>query len=135
MAITADQIKGFCEAEWDKWKSDCSGFVKAVAQDIGVPLSGQANDIVDFLEQSVAWEKLGTDGAAAIRYATMDYFVIAGLKASPNGHIAVVVKSPPQVYPVGYWGRLGSAGRKNTTLNWSWTHADLAKVRYYAIKR
>ena len=134
MAITADQIISFCESEWDAWKSDCSGFVKAVAKDIGVSLTGQANSIIDFLDSSAMWENLGADSQKAIKYASQGYFVIGGLNSTPNGHVVVVVKSPPQNYPVAYWGRLGGTGRKNATINWSWSHADLPNVHFYAVK-
>lgn len=135
MAYTADQITGFCEAEWNTWKGDCSGFVKAVAKRLGIQLNGQANGIIDFLESSGNWVKLGISEQQATLYATQGYFAIGGLKATPHGHVVVVVKSAPQTHAVGYWGRLGGTGRKNTTLNWSWTHADLPKVHFYAIKR
>ena len=135
MAYTADQIIGFCEAEWDVWKSDCSGFVKAVGKRLGIQLTGQANTIIDFLESSNAWQNLSADQRQATLYATQDYFVVGGLKAAPHGHLVVVVKSAPQAYAVAYWGRLGGTGRKNTTINWSWTHADLPNVHFYATKR
>ena len=135
MAYTTDQIISFCEAEWDNWKGDCSGFVKAVAKRLNIELNGQANGIIDFLESSPNWENLGADEAKATRYANQGYFVIGGLKANPHGHVVVVVKSAPQAHAVGYWGRLGGAGRKNTTLNWSWSRTDLPKVHFYATKR
>ena len=140
MAYTTEQIRGFCELNWETWKRDCSGFVKAVAQNLGIILPGQANDIVDFLESSSAWENLGTDKSKAMSHATDGYFVVGGLKAAGHGHLVVVVDSHSSTgYPLAYWGRLSSNpqvfGKKNTTINWSWSQADLPNVRFYAIKQ
>jgi hypothetical protein len=133
MATTGDQIIAVCEAEWDAWKADCSGFVKAVATKIGVPLSGRANQIIDHLESAAGWENLATDGPLATTRASQGCLVVAGLKAQPHGHVVVIVQSASQKFPLAYWGRLGTVGRKNTSINWSWNRADLPKVRYFAI--
>ncbi len=133
MADNAQTIISACEAEWDAWKSDCSGFAKAVAGKIGIALSGQANDIVANLKVSPDWENLGTTPAAATAKATQGFFVIGGLKQSPNGHVVVVVKSASELHPVAYWGRLGGTGRKKTTINWSWNRNDLSQVEFFAI--
>jgi hypothetical protein len=134
MANDTDQVVTACEAEWDKWKGDCSGFVKAVAKRLGMTLTGQANDLVDYLEQSPAWLNLGSNSGKAISRAADGYFVIGGLKAEPLGHVVVVVKSKAQPYPVAYWGRYGSVGKKRTTINWSWRHPDLPNVHFFARK-
>lgn len=132
MANDADQILQWCEEEWDRWKSDCSGFVKAVSTRAGESLFGRANQIIDFLGTSNRWENLGADAATATARAVSGSLVIGGLKQRPNGHVVIVVKSAPLNYPVGYWGRLGAVGRKNTTVNWSWNRRDLALVHYFA---
>jgi hypothetical protein len=67
-----------------------------------------------------------------IQFTKMGYLVVAGLKAKLHGHVAVIVDAPPAAYPVGYWCQLNGVGRKNTTINWSWNHADLKKVEYFA---
>lgn len=132
MAYTADQIIEWCETDWDDWKTDCSGFVKAVCQRANIRLQGQANQIIDFLETSPAWEILGAAPAVATSRANSGRIVIGGLKNRPNGHVVLVVKSAPLNYPVAYWGRLGAVGRKNTTINWSWNSSDRPNVHYYA---
>jgi len=120
--------------EWPRWKNDCSGFVHAVADDLGIALSGNANAMVDAMgAKANGWIDLGSDPALAISYANRGFFVVAGLKAAGHGHVAVIVSTPPgSRYPVGYWGRLGGVGREKTGINWSWNHRDLPKVDYYA---
>lgn len=134
MAYTAEQIIQWCESEWDAWKADCSGFAKAVCSHANVQLSGRANQIIDFLETSPAWENLGAAPATATLRANGGRLVIGGLKQQPNGHVVIVVKAAAQHYPVAYWGRLGGVGRKNTTINWSWNTVDRPLVHYFSFK-
>jgi hypothetical protein len=120
-----------CEKVWDDYKSDCSGFVRAVALELKISVvDGPANDIVDSMATD-PWKKL-KDGVEAKGKAEEGNFVVAGLKATPNGHVAVVVGGPlnREKYPSGYWGKLGAQGKKNETLNWSWTLTDLPNVTY-----
>ncbi len=127
-------VKAICEKRWDANKGDCSGFLKAVASDFGIKLTGQANVIIDTMGKP-PWTQLGSDTAKAAQYAKLGYLVVAGLKAIPHGHVAVIVPVTPNPYLTGYWGMLGGIGRKNTTLNWSWNKIDLPKVQYFAIRR
>ena len=125
------KVVAACEKVWDDYKSDCSGFVRAVAVELKITaVTGNANDIVDSMA-SDPWKTL-KDGVEAKQKAEEGNFVVAGLKATPNGHVAVVVGGPlnREKYPSGYWGKLGGQGKKNETLNWSWTLTDLAKVTY-----
>jgi hypothetical protein len=119
-----------CESAFDAWKSDCSGFVKAVASFLGITLSGQANDIVDQI-QKAPWTGL-QDGVQAKNKADLGFFVIGGLKDQPNGHVVVVVQGPiaHSKYPTAYWGKLGGTGKKNTTINWAWDEHDRDQVIY-----
>ena len=119
-----------CEAKWDAHKNDCSGFLKAVATVLGVTLTGQANDIVDQIQKS-PWT-LAKDGLEAKAKAESGFFVVAGLKDTPNGHVVVITPGPVAhgKYPTGYWGRLGGVGRKNTTINYAWSKEDLDSVVY-----
>lgn len=132
MPTTADQIINWCESEWDLWKADCSGFVRAVCARAEVELSGQANHIIDFLGTSPAWENLGAAPATAIQRANGGRLVIGGLKEQSHGHVVIVVQSASLKYPVAYWGRLGAVGRKNTTINWSWNRVDRPLVEYFS---
>lgn len=136
---TAQDIIDACEAEWDAHKSDCSGFAKAVANRLGIALTGMANDIVDEI-QTAPWSPLA-DGPAAAQAAAEGRLVIAGLKGAEqsvpdaHGHVVVVVQGSLAhgLYPSAYWGRLGSVGKKNTTLNWAWREGDRDHLVYGAI--
>jgi hypothetical protein len=124
------RVIALCEKHWQQHRADCSGLLKAVAGDLGIPLTGQANEIIDTLSGN--WTSI-TDGAEAARLAAEGKFVVGGLKAMPNGHVVVVVEGQPNRgrYPRAYWGRLRSVGMKNETINWSWNTADRDKVVYF----
>ena len=125
-----DKITQACEKHWDPHKDNCSGFVKAVATELGFTLTGQANDIVDQLSV-LPWTTV-TCGKQAKEQADLGYFVVGGLKATANGHVVVVVTGPlnREKYPTAYWGRLGGEGKKATTINWAWNSSDRDKVTY-----
>ena len=139
MAVLTSAVNA-CEANWEDHKADCSGFVKAVASDLGVTLTGQANDIVDQI-QIAPWVLLGKDGVAAKQKADAGLFVVAGLRDAPNGHVVVITPGPldpnNSKYPTGYWGRLHGVGRKATTINWAWDedHRDNVIYAYTSIRQ
>ncbi len=126
-----------CEDVWPKDKSDCSAFARDVARDLNVALTGNANDIVDYVRKH--WRRLH-DGVAAKKAADDGAFVIAGLKGSEqaepsvHGHVAVIVAGEldHHKYPTGYWGRLDGVGERNKTINYAWREADRDKVTYSA---
>ena len=127
------KILALCEKHWDAHKSDCSGFAKAVANELKISLSGQANEIVDQI-QKAPWRVLKS-GAEAAAQASVGKLVIGGLKAKPLGHVVIVVPGPlsNNKYPTAYWGSFGGVGKKNTTVNWSWDKNDRDSVIYSAI--
>ena len=141
MHPTAQLIINICEAKWEAEKSDCSGFVRAVAGPLGVKLTGLADEIFDEIH-GAAWTPL-KDGPAAKAAAEDGLFVIAALKGAMNvpaqdhGHVAVVVSgdldTTHRAYPTGYWGSLGSVGMKDTPLNFAWNAASRDKVKYASI--
>lgn len=124
-----DKVVDACEKYWEKYKGDCSGFVKAVALELGVTLTGPANDIVDQIGRA-PWVSLKSGADAAVK-ASLG-LVVAGLKANPHGHVVIVVPGPiaHDKYPTAYWGQLGGVGKKKTTINWSWDQTDRDKVGY-----
>jgi hypothetical protein len=136
IAPNAQKVIDECEAQFETYKSDCSGFVKAVSKKFSVTLTGQADDIVDQI-QGAGWTVLA-DGVTAKAKADLGWLVIGGLKAidhTPprnNGHAVVVVSGAlaSNKYPTGYWGSLGSVGKKNTTINYAWVAADRDNVIY-----
>jgi hypothetical protein len=119
-----------CEAHFDAYSHDCSGFLKAVAGSLGIVITGMADDIVDAI-RTAPWTPL-PDGVAAKAQADQGFFVVGGLKDTPHGHVVVVVQGPLAhgKYPTGYWGRLGATGMKNATINFAWNVADRDKVSY-----
>ena len=126
------QIINACEAEFQNHIDDCSGFAKAVAGDLGITLTGMANDIVDQIQTS-SWTLLA-DGIAAKAQADAGNFVIGGLKDNPHGHVVVVVQGPIDPthgkYPTAYWGSLARKPGKNKTVNWAWDAAERDNVIY-----
>jgi hypothetical protein len=134
-----DRVRDICEAEWPENQNDCSAFVRAVADRLGISLNGQANDIVDHLRADASWRLLD-GGHAAASSASAGALVVGGLrgdqqfKPSNHGHVVVVVAGPlaHDRYPSAYWGRLGGGGAKFETINWAWTEHDRDRVIYAA---
>lgn len=130
-----------CEQEWDAYKSDCSGFLRAVAGRVGIPVPTlDANGIVGWLEGDASGFERLDDGSAARDAAVGGRFVIGGLKGPDHnpprahGHVVIVVGGDLAHgrYPAAYWGSLGAVGRKAATVNYAWTSADRDAVEYYA---
>lgn len=140
--VTPEQIIAECNKQFEPFKDNCSGFVKAVAAKFRVVLTGQADHIVDQMQQA-GWTILN-NGKEAKEKADAGWLVIAGLKskdhdpARNNGHVAIVVKGPLDTthnkYPTGYWGSSGGAAQANKTLNLAWNSKDRDKVKYSAMK-
>ena len=126
------QIINACIAQYEQHIGDCSGFAKAVAAALGVPLEGMANDIVDQI-QAAPWTALA-DGIAAKNQADAGSFVVGGLKDNPHGHVVVVVQGPldtaHQKYPTAYWGSLAGKPGKDQTVNWAWNSTNRDHVVY-----
>lgn len=116
-----------CEAHWDAHKSDCIGFVKAVASDLAISISGNGDGITEYL---CGLPAQNNDGLTASLWAEQDTLVIAGLKGAvhllprTHGHVVIVVpgKLVHGKYALAYWGMLGSKSKKRTPLNWAWNH-------------
>ncbi len=131
------RVRQVCEAQWDAHKADCSGFAKAVAGALGVPLVGTANEIADALRAGAGWVVLA-DGIDAARAAREGRLVVAGLRGeqqrhvSAHGHVVVVVDGvlAHGKYPPAYWGQLGNVGKKDTTLNFAWNAQDRDRITY-----
>lgn len=136
-----DRVKAACEACYAAHTDDCSGFARAVAKMLGVPLEGNANEIVGTLRSGGAWLRLA-DGVAAAASAKAGNLVLAGLRGdeqhhrNEHGHVVVVVESPLPLahdkYPNAYWGSLGGTPGKNQSLNYAWSVDDRDRVTYAA---
>ena len=134
--MSAQKVVDACEKHWEAHKADCSGFVKAVAGELGVQMVGDADSITATI-QSAGWTVL-KDGAEAQAKADLGWLVIGGLKgkdhspARSHGHVVIVVTGTlaQGKYPTAYWGSLGGSGKKKQTLNWSWNKTDRDNVIY-----
>jgi uncharacterized Zn-binding protein involved in type VI secretion len=141
---TPADILAVCQANYPQYTGDCSGFVRACAAALSVPLQGLANQIVQTIQSGNGWQIV--DGPTAAQQSGMGNFAIGGLmgsqQASPDahGHVVVVVSGPLNrgAYPSAVWGALhghasgstsGANGIVNTT-NYAWTLADLPKVTW-----
>lgn len=133
MAESENAVVKACEKHWDKHKSNCSGFVSAVARELSLILIPPANSMVKTITSGGPWIVL-PNGSRAASAADDGRFVVAGLKDDPHGHVVVVVPGTPNrgLYPYAYWGSLGKVGKKNETINWSWSKEDRDKVVYSA---
>lgn len=135
----AQEIIECCERQWDAHKSDCSGFVRAVAGELGYSLTGNADAITAILRAAANQTH---DGTLAAQWAAEGRFVIAGLEghnhvpSRAHGHVVVVVDGQlaHEKYPTAYWGMLGGVGKKAATLNWAWNNTDRDAVVYAAVQ-
>jgi hypothetical protein len=135
----ADQVTIACEKEFPRHSADCSGFVRAVCADLGVAVTGLANDIVNTIRAGGAWTRLA-DGGAAMDSAKSGKLVIAGLRGDEqavpdaHGHVVVVVDGPMahNRYPTAYWGQLHGTGGRFKTLDDAWTARDRDRITYAA---
>ena len=132
-----DRVREACEACFEEHEGDCSAFARAVAHELGVPLHGLANDIVQTLRTGQGSTPL-PDGAAAAASAHNGKLVMAGLKGSEqrpphlHGHVVVVVDGPLDdgLYPRAYWGQLGGTGAEDKSIRWAWRRDDRDRVSY-----
>ncbi len=131
-----EKVRQACVSRYEANKGDCSAFVRAVAGDLGISLTGNADEIVDKI-RGADWS-IVADGRAAKDAAESGLFVLVGLKGADHhqprahGHVAVIVGGglAHGKYPTGYWGSLGGNPGANKTINWAWTEDDRDSVLY-----
>ena len=118
--MLARDIIAACQRNLLEFSNDCSGFVRAVADECGVLLTGDANEIVDTLAGS---SYPLADGVAAATAARRGDLVVGGVKASGHGHVVVVVDGPVRnnKYPYAFWGQYHGVVFKDATLNAGFT--------------
>jgi len=136
-----------CESSWEgKFisgianKNNCSGLVKAVAKELNIAIpNGQADTIVEYLDEHDSWEELASGEAAKIKAET-GHFVIAGLKSSnhspsrASGHVVIVVGGTMyhNKYPKCWSGSTGGAqSNGNKSVGEVWNRTDRDNVHYY----
>ena len=130
-----------CTKHWPDNNGDCSAFVKAVAHDLHLDLTGQANDIYDQIAIS-PWTRIGI-GADAATIAGVSAgegnLVIGASKGQGNGHVAVIVDyrnafdsySPvDRNKAVAFWGSLDSVGQEYFRITKSWKASDMKNVLF-----
>jgi len=147
MPFTAADVTNACTGLWNANQADCSAFVRAVADAVGVQIAGDADDIVGLITSSADWTKCA-DGIAASDAASGAKLVIGGLTAhevgngATHGHVVVVVKPTGPLargkYPYAYWGSLASGkvrtdGGLGTTVNYAFNAAVRDAVHYASI--
>jgi len=131
------RIIAACTKHWPGQTHDCSGFVRAVAADLGVTLTGQANQIYDQIHQR-PWTAIGTGNnttAVAGLSAAEGNFVVGASRGADNGHVAIIVdyQNAFASYPaderntaIGFWGSMRSVGgRDYTKITESWGTATM----------
>jgi len=85
-----------CKTHIDHHANNCSGFVKAVANDFGIHLNGLANDIYKTLNHDLHYVQKYGVGDNAAKEAAKDaaegkYLVIgASRNANGHGHVAII---------------------------------------------
>jgi len=141
--MTPQQVIDACEANWETNKSNCSGFVKAVAASLGVTTfdaGDNADAIVNKLPSAAGWTAL-TDLPTVEANAAAGWFIVAGLQTSGfnpprnNGHVVVVVQGDDPNhpgFPMAYWGTLGAVGKENASIRYAFIPGvDLPNVQYF----
>ncbi len=137
--MSDQRVRGACVTSFAAHKHDCSGFARAVSGQVGVPLDGLADQIVDVLRHGEGWSHI-EDGPAAAEAAAAGKLVVAGLKGAeqhkpdPHGHVAVIVAGELAhgKYPSAYWGSLGGLPGENKTVNFAWRTEDRDRISYAA---
>lgn len=139
--MTKEDIVAACRKWYPSFSNDCSGFVRAVTQELGHPIDGNADTIMTNLARSSAWESI--DRATAVASAAQGKLVIAGLKSSEHtgmtshGHVVIVVDGPlyHDTYPLVWGGSIGSAQSRGTkSVGEVWRRSDRDEVRYYRLR-
>ena len=144
---SADQcIVDACKQAWEGSflpgtpnKDNCSGFVKAVAAQLGIPLPATAD--ADGIASAVAgaWKKVDS-GEEAQRLAANGAFVLVLLKGKDHhpprhhGHVGVVVAGElyRHKYPMMWGGSIGNAqSEDDKSVGEVWNRADRDSVQYY----
>lgn len=139
----AQRVIDACRSLWPARQNACNFFVRDVADQVGITLTGLADDMVDQIQRG-GWSRLA-DGLAAHQAATQGKLVIAGVKAPDfthprnEGHVAVVVAGDMRSgtwAPPGYWGStnpaVASRGGDGSPLSWSFRAEDKDRIIYAA---
>lgn len=140
--MTNEEIVAACRNNYAAYSNDCSAYVRAVTAELGHPVSGNANGIMNELANATAtWENITR--SAAVTAVQTGALVIAGLKSSNhtpprnNGHVVIVVDGPLYrgIYPLCWGGSIGNAQSRGTkSVGEVWNRTDRDAVLYYKLK-
>ena len=139
LAAKRSRVIAACTKHWPENKGDCSAFVRAVGQDLGFPLTGNANAIYEQVAKE-PWIRIGVGAKASTQagiVAGEGKFVIAAEKGQGIGHVVVDYRNAFDSYSevdrnkaVAFWGKLNSVGKEYARITLSWTAADLERVLF-----
>ena len=128
-----------CSSHWQDNKGDCSAFVNAVAKDLGISLTGNANAIYDQISAS-PWVRLGIGPKSVAAAGVAAYegkLVIAARRGKPNGQVAVIVDyrnafdsyAPAEQYKaIAFWGNLDTVGDQYKKITTAFTRKQFSEV-------
>lgn len=143
----AEKIIATCKELFPSKKANCNEFAIAVAAKHKIILTGNADQIVDQIQDKTKGWIIQKDSKEAAARAEEGYFVIGGLKAKDhvpsegkppvvNGHVVIVVAGPlaKDKYPTAWWGSNAGVFPEpgKETVNYAWNKNTIDKVKYSA---
>ncbi|HKQ68486.1 MAG TPA: hypothetical protein VJT73_04065 [Polyangiaceae bacterium] len=117
--------------------NDCSGFLKKVVSDLGHPLTGTADALVDYFRKNFTRVETIPE---VMQLVKQNRFVVAGLKSGEhnpkraNGHVVVIVDGLLYrgKYPKCWGGSIGAAQSQGTkSVGEVWNTRDRDNVQYF----
>jgi len=141
LAAKRSRVIAACTKHWPDNKGDCSAFVRAVAQDLGFVLNGNANAIYTQIAKD-PWVRIGIGSRASATAgisAGEGKLVVAAEQGQGHGHVAIVVdyrnafdsySQKDREKAAAFWGKLNSVGNEYARITLSWTVADLERVLF-----
>lgn len=144
-------VEASCKKNIEIHKNNCSGFIRAVVNDllILVPgISSNADWQVEFMRiiETPSFRHLGNGQSGefeAVKQAGLGNLVLCGMKSEElqenrpkqnvrHGHVAVVVDGWGKTgWPLAYWGSLGSKEGIRASLSKSFRGADRPSISYF----
>jgi len=119
-------IKSVFSNHYSSYSANCSGFVKAVAADLGISLPDvQANGLVQHMQAN--WDATANAGTA-MQWAAEGKVVVLGFEATGNGHVAFLLPNGKI-----YGGAMYAPARSQGTLHYN-NHAAFSATSRAAMK-
>lgn len=154
MLLFHRDVEAACKKHIKTYHNNCSGFVRAVANELLllVPgISNNANGQMDWMKliNTPSFQHLGEGKIGeihAVNWAAQGHFVICGLNSEelqvnrPNrtvnhGHVAIVVGEKGNTgWPLAYWGSLGGSAGNRESLSKSFRTSDRENISYFGYR-